>query len=108
MPQGTIGYMIQQTFQNILSQKNINREVVTLVTQVMVDANSPAIKNPTKFVGKRYTDDEAEIMSDSMGCSAQNEVGGLDSKSFKVDFCILKLLEMHYLGLKMPNPVILG
>ena len=65
--QGTIGYMIQQSFQNILSQKNINREVVTLVTQVMVDANSPAIKNPTKFVGKRYTDDEAEIMSDSMG-----------------------------------------
>ena len=65
--QGTIGYMIQQTFQNILNQEKIDKEVVTLVTQVVVDPNHPSLKNPTKFVGKRYSKQEAEKRAKSMG-----------------------------------------
>ena len=52
--QGTIGYMIQQSLQNILQREQIDREVVTIITQVVVDKNDPAIKNPTKFIGHRY------------------------------------------------------
>ena len=52
--QGTIGYMIQQTFQNILNQEKIDKEVVTLVTQVVVDPKHPSLKNPTKFVGNVF------------------------------------------------------
>jgi carbamate kinase len=65
--QGTIGYMIQQTFQNILNQEKIDKEVVTLVTQVVVDPNHPSLKNPTKFVGKRFSKQEAEKRAKSMG-----------------------------------------
>ena len=52
--QGTIGYMVQQSLQNKLRDMDVDREVVTLVTQVIVDKNDPAIKEPTKFVGPRY------------------------------------------------------
>ena len=65
--QGTIGYMIQQTFQNILNQENIDKEVVTLVTQVVVDPKHPSLKNPTKFVGQRFSKQEAEKRAKRMG-----------------------------------------
>ena len=65
--QGTIGYMIQQTFQNILNQEKIDKEVVTLVTQVVVDPKHPSLKNPTKFVGKRFSKNEAEKRAKNMG-----------------------------------------
>ena len=65
--QGTIGYMIQQTFQNILNQEKIDKEVVTLVTQVVVDPNHPSLKTPTKFVGKRFSKQEAEKRAKNMG-----------------------------------------
>ena len=65
--QGTIGYMIQQTFQNILYQEKIDKEVVTLVTQVVVDPKHPSLKNPTKFVGKRFSKQEAEKRAKDMG-----------------------------------------
>ena len=53
--QGQIGYMIQQILQNKLRQIKVDREVVTLVTQVLVHKNDESIINPTKFVGARYT-----------------------------------------------------
>lgn len=61
--QGTIGYMIQQSFQNALRIENIDREVVTLVTQVRVDERDPSITNPTKYIGKRYSKEEAHNLS---------------------------------------------
>ncbi|RMF09459.1 MAG: carbamate kinase [Candidatus Neomarinimicrobiota bacterium] len=65
--QGTIGYMIQQSFQNRLHLEGIDREVVTLVTQVEVDPDDPSIKHPTKFVGHRYTRKEIEPLARQFG-----------------------------------------
>ncbi len=53
--QGQMGYMIQQTLQNKLRDMNIDREVVSLVTQVIVDKNDEGINNPTKYIGPRYS-----------------------------------------------------
>ncbi len=53
--QGQMGYMIQQTLQNKLRDMNIDREVVTLVTQVIVDKNDKSINNPTKYIGPIYS-----------------------------------------------------
>ena len=53
--QGQIGYMVQQTLQNKLRELNIDREVVTLITQVIVDKNDNNINNPTKYIGPRYS-----------------------------------------------------
>ena len=53
--QGSIGYMIQQSLQNKLRKMQIDREVVTLISQVIVDKNDTSFKNPTKFVGSKYS-----------------------------------------------------
>jgi len=52
--QGTIGYMIQQTLANRLRTLNLPHNITTVVTQVIVDKNDPAFKNPTKPVGPFY------------------------------------------------------
>ena len=61
--QGSIGYMIQQCLQNKLREMEIDREVVTLVSQVIVDKNDDSFKEPTKYIGKRYTKQEADEMT---------------------------------------------
>lgn len=61
--QGQIGYMVQQTLQNKLRDLEVDREVVTLVTQVLVDKNDKNIKNPTKFIGARYTKREIDKLA---------------------------------------------
>ena len=65
--QGSIGYMVQQSLQNALKEHQIEREVVTLITQTIVGADDPSIKNPTKFIGQRYTKAEAENMAQNFG-----------------------------------------
>jgi carbamate kinase len=57
--QGGIGYMIQQVMRNALLQAGIDRDVVTLVTQVRISPDDPALKNPGKPIGPFYTRDEA-------------------------------------------------
>ena len=62
---GWIGYMVQQSIDNALRRLNSPRRVATIVTQVHVDPADPALKNPTKFIGravsaKRAAELEAE------------------------------------------------
>lgn len=54
MTQGQIGYMIQQVLLNELKDARLDRHVVTLITQVMVDREDPGFKNPTKPIGPFY------------------------------------------------------
>ncbi len=57
--QGSIGYMVQQTLDNSLRRLGINRTIVTVVTQVRVDANDPAFANPSKPIGSFMSKEEA-------------------------------------------------
>lgn len=57
--QGLLGYLIQQGLRNHLAQAGINAEVVSLVTQVLVDKDDSAFKNPTKPIGPFYSEEEA-------------------------------------------------
>jgi len=52
--QGLLGYMIQQTLSNALKKNNIDKDVITILTQVIVDKNDPSFKNPTKPIGPYY------------------------------------------------------
>jgi len=54
MSQGQIGYMLEQVLYNLLQANGINRDVLTVITQVMVNNEDPAFKNPTKPVGPFY------------------------------------------------------
>ena len=74
--QGTIGYMIQQSLQNKLRDMKIDREVVTLVTQVIVDKNDPYIKDPSKYVGVRYDDDEVKLLAEKFDWSIKEQEPG--------------------------------
>jgi len=58
--QGSIGYMIQQSLANKLREMGIKKEVVTLVTQVVVDERDPTFKNPTKPIGLFYPEEKAK------------------------------------------------
>ena len=74
--QGQIGYMVQQTLQNKLRDLEVDREVVTLVTQVLVDKNDKSIKNPTKFVGARYTKKEIVKLAKKLNWSVKEQEPG--------------------------------
>ena len=74
--QGSIGYMIQQSLQNALKEKTIDREVVTLITQTIVDADDPTIKNPSKFIGQRFSKDEALKMAEKFNWTVKEQNEG--------------------------------
>lgn len=59
MSQGYIGYHLQQAISDELKKKKINKECVTIITQVEVDKNDKAFDNPTKPVGMFYNKKEA-------------------------------------------------
>lgn len=61
--QGGIGYMVERQLRNILIEKKIRKNVVTVVTQVLVDKNDPAFKNPSKPVGAFYLKEEADLLA---------------------------------------------
>jgi len=67
MSQGLLGYMIQQTLTNLLYREKIKKCVVSIVTQVVVNADDPAFKNPTKPVGQYYPKEEAEKLMKEKG-----------------------------------------
>lgn len=62
--EGMIGYIIEQELENALGH---DRPVATLLTQVLVDKDDPAFKNPTKFVGPVYEKAEAEARAEAAG-----------------------------------------
>lgn len=63
--EGGMGYMIEQSLQNRLKQEGIDRSVVTIITQMLVDEHDPAVKNPTKYIGQFYTEEDAKIFSET-------------------------------------------
>ena len=65
--EGGMGYMIEQSLQNRLRYEKIDRPVVTIISQMLVDANDPAIQNPTKYIGQFYTEDEARVFQETRG-----------------------------------------
>lgn len=71
--EGGMGYMIEQSLQNRLRNEGIDRDVVTIVTQVLVDKDDPSIKNPTKYIGQFYTRDEAKQYAKERGWSVKKD-----------------------------------
>lgn len=72
--QGGIGYMIERMFRNVLQKHNIERNVICLVTSVIVDINDPAFKDPQKRIGKIYTKEQADELALKKGWIFREEV----------------------------------
>ena len=72
--QGGIGYMIERMFRNVLNRHRIERNVICIVTQVIVDKNDPAFNDPQKRIGKIYTKAEADLLAEKKGWIFREEV----------------------------------
>lgn len=75
MTQGYIGYHIQQGLKYALAKRNRFLPVVTIVTQVVVNKEDQAFKNPTKPIGMFYTEEQAKIISDEKGFVMKEDAG---------------------------------
>jgi len=58
--QGSMGYMIAQCLANALIAAKIEKDVVTIITQVVVDPADPSMSNPTKYVGPFYKAEQVD------------------------------------------------
>lgn len=75
MSQGYIGYHLQQSIKNELNFRNIQKNVVTVVTQVVVDKDDSAFENLTKPVGMFYTKEEADKIKEEKGFTFVEDSG---------------------------------
>lgn len=58
--EGSLGYLLQQALLNELRARDVRRYVVTVITQVLVDADDPAFGKPTKPVGPSMSEEKAK------------------------------------------------
>ena len=73
--QGAIGYALQQTLQNELYRRQIKKPVATVITQVLVDRDDPAFKNPTKPIGGFMDEADAKKRASDLGWSVVEDAG---------------------------------
>ncbi|MCE4608965.1 MAG: carbamate kinase [Desulfurococcales archaeon] len=76
MTQGWIGYLLQHSLSRYLARLGVSRDVVSIVTRVVVDRDDPAFANPTKFVGSYYSREEAERLSREKGWVMRSDPRG--------------------------------
>jgi len=73
--QGGIAYLLMQALENALREADSPRHVAALLTQVEVDPDDPAFRNPTKPVGKFFTEEEARKVGAEMGWLMKEDAG---------------------------------
>ncbi|HET9441118.1 MAG TPA: hypothetical protein VFO52_13155, partial [Longimicrobiales bacterium] len=73
---GWIGYMLQQSLQNALEKAGIVRDVVTVITQVIVDPDDPATREPVKPIGRILDAESAQIMQRDFKWSVREDDEG--------------------------------
>jgi carbamate kinase len=75
MTQGSIGYWLSNAMTNELKQAGIDKEVVTVLTQVVVDENDEAFSNPTKPIGPFLTEEVAKEEAAKTGAIFKEDAG---------------------------------
>jgi carbamate kinase len=72
--QGGIGYMIERMFRNVLNKHGIKKNVICIITQVLVDINDSAFTDPQKRVGKIYSKEQADDLNSKKGWIFKEEI----------------------------------
>jgi len=75
MSQGYIGYHLQQALKKELKTRGLNNQVATIITQVVVDKDDVAFKNPTKPIGSFFKQEQAETMMSQTGYLMKEDAG---------------------------------
>ncbi len=74
--QGFIGYVMEQQLRNVLKKHDIERDIITIITQVLVNKDDPAFQNPVKPIGPFYTKEEAEKITSESGAKFASDPQG--------------------------------
>ncbi len=74
--QGFIGYVIEQQLRNVLEAHELDRDIITIITQVLVNKDDPAFLNPTKPIGPYYKKEEAEEIMAKTGSVFKEDARG--------------------------------
>lgn len=75
MTQGSIGYWLQNMLNEALAEAGIDKQVASVVTQVVVDENDSAFTNPTKPVGPFLSEAEAQAVTAETGDTFVEDAG---------------------------------
>jgi carbamate kinase len=73
--QGSMGFLIELAFDNELKAAGFRKRVVTLVTQVEVDAADPAFLKPSKPIGPFFTRERADVLKKAAGWTMVEDAG---------------------------------
>jgi carbamate kinase len=73
--QGLLGHLLEAAMRTVLEEDNMQRDVATLLTQVMVDPDDPAYKKPTKPIGPFYTKEQAQRFASGEGWTVVEDAG---------------------------------
>lgn len=61
--QGFIGYLLEQQLRNVLMAEDLDRDIISIITQVLVNKDDEAFQNPTKPIGPYFTKNEADQLT---------------------------------------------
>ncbi len=75
MSQGQIGYWLSQAIDNAFVAEKRHKQVVSIITQVIVDREDPAFRHPAKPIGQFYSAKEALKLSKSKGWEMREDAG---------------------------------
>lgn len=75
MTEGSIGFWLQNALENELAKEGLDKEVASVVTQVIVDKADPAFAHLTKPIGPFYTEEEAQVESQKTGATFKEDAG---------------------------------
>lgn len=74
--QGFIGYIIEQQLKNVLEKNDMDQDIITIATQVLVNKDDVAFNNPTKPIGPYYSKEEADKFASETGAKFAEDPRG--------------------------------
>ena len=74
--QGFIGYILEQQLRNVLMKEDLESDIISIITQVLVNKDDPAFKNPTKPIGPYYKKEEVEKLMAETGSVYKEDAAG--------------------------------
>ena len=76
LSQGQIGYLLQVTIGDVFFERGMERPVCTVLTLTRVRPDDPAFRDPTKFVGPFYEEEEARRLEEERGYTVKADPHG--------------------------------
>jgi carbamate kinase len=74
--QGFIGYLLEQQLRKVLLEEDMDRDIISIITRVLVNKDDPAFKNPTKPIGPYFTKEEADVIMKQTGSVFREDAAG--------------------------------